>query len=144
MKVTFEELRQQVALYAAAMRKMGVSRGDRVVGEYFRRLEGWDSFWMRRGRVLTRSLGGRPLRTRSNKWPEREGHCRGGRRGLRVARSAALRPAGRLESRDLCQRPAPPGASVWVWTGSLPSPGLEFPRPHRAGQGDRVAADILF
>ncbi|XP_040106523.1 acetoacetyl-CoA synthetase isoform X2 [Oryx dammah] len=31
-KVTFEELRQQVALFAAAMRKMGVRRGDRVVG----------------------------------------------------------------------------------------------------------------
>ncbi|KAM9749411.1 acetoacetyl-CoA synthetase isoform 1-T1 [Dama dama] len=32
VKVTFEELRQQVALFAAAMRKMGVRRGDRVVG----------------------------------------------------------------------------------------------------------------
>uniref|UniRef100_A0A8C9AM72 Acetoacetyl-CoA synthetase n=1 Tax=Prolemur simus TaxID=1328070 RepID=A0A8C9AM72_PROSS len=32
VKVTFEELRQQVALFAAAMRKMGVKRGDRVVG----------------------------------------------------------------------------------------------------------------
>lgn len=31
-KVTFEELRQQVALFAAAMRKMGVRKGDRVVG----------------------------------------------------------------------------------------------------------------
>ncbi|KAM4827717.1 acetoacetyl-CoA synthetase [Thomomys bottae] len=31
-KVTFQELRQQVALFAAAMRKMGVRRGDRVVG----------------------------------------------------------------------------------------------------------------
>ncbi|XP_057601002.1 acetoacetyl-CoA synthetase isoform X4 [Hippopotamus amphibius kiboko] len=31
-KVTFEELRQQVALCAAAMRKMGIRRGDRVVG----------------------------------------------------------------------------------------------------------------
>ncbi|XP_010602834.1 acetoacetyl-CoA synthetase [Fukomys damarensis] len=31
-KVTFEELRQQVALFAAAMRKMGVQKGDRVVG----------------------------------------------------------------------------------------------------------------
>ncbi|KAM5238505.1 acetoacetyl-CoA synthetase isoform 2-T2 [Ctenodactylus gundi] len=31
-KVTFEELRQQVALFAAAMRKMGVKKGDRVVG----------------------------------------------------------------------------------------------------------------
>lgn len=34
VKVTFQELRQQVALYAAAMRKMGVRKGDRVVGEY--------------------------------------------------------------------------------------------------------------
>lgn len=33
LKVTFEELRQHVALYAAAMRKMGVRTGDRVVGE---------------------------------------------------------------------------------------------------------------
>ncbi|XP_059532233.1 acetoacetyl-CoA synthetase isoform X1 [Myotis daubentonii] len=32
VKVTFEELRQQVALFAAAMRKMGVRKGDRVVG----------------------------------------------------------------------------------------------------------------
>ncbi|XP_053327807.1 acetoacetyl-CoA synthetase [Spea bombifrons] len=31
-KVTFEELRKHVALYAAAMRKMGVKTGDRVVG----------------------------------------------------------------------------------------------------------------
>ncbi|XP_075424825.1 acetoacetyl-CoA synthetase isoform X2 [Ascaphus truei] len=31
-KVTFEELRCDVALYAAAMRKMGVKTGDRVVG----------------------------------------------------------------------------------------------------------------
>ncbi|XP_066227278.1 acetoacetyl-CoA synthetase isoform X2 [Saccopteryx leptura] len=31
-KVTFEELRQQVALFAAAMRKMGVKKGDRVIG----------------------------------------------------------------------------------------------------------------
>ncbi|CAM4565323.1 unnamed protein product, partial [Lepidochelys kempii] len=30
-KVTFEELRQDVALYASAMRKMGVKIGDRVV-----------------------------------------------------------------------------------------------------------------
>ncbi|XP_015422707.1 PREDICTED: acetoacetyl-CoA synthetase [Myotis davidii] len=30
VKVTFEELRQQVALFAAAMRKMGVRKGDRV------------------------------------------------------------------------------------------------------------------
>nr|XP_003420324.1 acetoacetyl-CoA synthetase isoform X2 [Loxodonta africana] len=32
VKVTFKELRQQVALFAAAMRKMGVKVGDRVVG----------------------------------------------------------------------------------------------------------------
>ncbi|XP_015276338.1 PREDICTED: acetoacetyl-CoA synthetase [Gekko japonicus] len=32
LKVTFGELRQRVALYAAAMRKMGVQTGDRVVG----------------------------------------------------------------------------------------------------------------
>ncbi|XP_008593228.1 PREDICTED: acetoacetyl-CoA synthetase-like, partial [Galeopterus variegatus] len=32
VKVTFEELRQQVALFAAAMRRMGVKKGDRVVG----------------------------------------------------------------------------------------------------------------
>ncbi|XP_044099472.1 acetoacetyl-CoA synthetase [Neovison vison] len=32
VKVTFEELRQKVALFAAAMRKMGVKQGDRVVG----------------------------------------------------------------------------------------------------------------
>ncbi|CAH2295729.1 acetoacetyl- synthetase [Pelobates cultripes] len=31
-KVTFEELRRNVALFAAAMRKMGVNTGDRVVG----------------------------------------------------------------------------------------------------------------
>ncbi|XP_069817063.1 acetoacetyl-CoA synthetase isoform X1 [Dendropsophus ebraccatus] len=31
-KVTFDELRRDVALYAAAMRKMGVETGDRVVG----------------------------------------------------------------------------------------------------------------
>ncbi|XP_058850183.1 acetoacetyl-CoA synthetase [Acipenser ruthenus] len=31
-KVTFRELRRDVALYAAAMRKMGVKTGDRVVG----------------------------------------------------------------------------------------------------------------
>ncbi|XP_025031934.1 acetoacetyl-CoA synthetase, partial [Python bivittatus] len=30
-KVTFEELRHRVAFYAAAMRKMGVQTGDRVV-----------------------------------------------------------------------------------------------------------------
>ncbi|XP_060106371.1 acetoacetyl-CoA synthetase [Heteronotia binoei] len=32
LKVTFGDLRQHVALYAAAMRKMGVQTGDRVVG----------------------------------------------------------------------------------------------------------------
>ncbi|XP_061458841.1 acetoacetyl-CoA synthetase isoform X2 [Rhineura floridana] len=32
VKVTFEDLKQRVALYAAAMRKMGVQMGDRVVG----------------------------------------------------------------------------------------------------------------
>ncbi|CDQ77513.1 unnamed protein product [Oncorhynchus mykiss] len=32
-KVTFGELRRDVALFAAAMRKMGVGTGDRVVGE---------------------------------------------------------------------------------------------------------------
>nr|BAB14040.1 unnamed protein product [Homo sapiens] len=32
VKVTFEELRQGVALFAAAMRKMGAKKGDRVVG----------------------------------------------------------------------------------------------------------------
>lgn len=32
-KVTFGELRRQVALFAGAMRKMGVRTGDRVVGE---------------------------------------------------------------------------------------------------------------
>ncbi|XP_036596666.1 acetoacetyl-CoA synthetase isoform X2 [Trichosurus vulpecula] len=32
VKVTFGELRQRVALYAAAMRKIGVKTGDRVVG----------------------------------------------------------------------------------------------------------------
>ncbi|XP_074258136.1 acetoacetyl-CoA synthetase isoform X3 [Saimiri boliviensis] len=32
VKVTFEELRREVALFAAAMRKMGVKKGDRVVG----------------------------------------------------------------------------------------------------------------
>ena len=42
MKVTFEELRQQVALFAAAMRKMGVRRGDRVVGGYFWLLSLWE------------------------------------------------------------------------------------------------------
>lgn len=33
VKVTFGELRQDVALFAAAMRKMGIQTGDRVVGE---------------------------------------------------------------------------------------------------------------
>lgn len=33
--MTFGELRQQVALFAAAMRKMGVKKGDRVVGKSF-------------------------------------------------------------------------------------------------------------
>lgn len=33
-KVTFGELRRDVALFAAAMRKMGVQIGDRVVGEF--------------------------------------------------------------------------------------------------------------
>ena len=42
MKVTFEELRQQVALFAAAMRKMGVRRGDRVVGGYLWLLSPWE------------------------------------------------------------------------------------------------------
>uniref|UniRef100_A0A8D2QHZ2 Acetoacetyl-CoA synthetase n=1 Tax=Zonotrichia albicollis TaxID=44394 RepID=A0A8D2QHZ2_ZONAL len=36
LKVTFEELRQAVALYAAAMRKMGVKVGDRVVEFYLK------------------------------------------------------------------------------------------------------------
>lgn len=31
--MTYGELRRDVALYAAAMRKMGVQTGDRVVGE---------------------------------------------------------------------------------------------------------------
>ena len=31
--VTFGELRREVAVFAAAMRKMGVQTGDRVVGE---------------------------------------------------------------------------------------------------------------
>ena len=31
--MTFGELKRQVALFAAAMRKMGVQTGDRVVGE---------------------------------------------------------------------------------------------------------------
>ena len=50
-KVTFEELRQQVALFAAAMRKMGVRRGDRVVGGCFWLLSlweqgtGWEEMW---------------------------------------------------------------------------------------------------
>lgn len=33
-KVTYGELRRDVALFAAAMRKMGIAPGDRVVGEY--------------------------------------------------------------------------------------------------------------
>lgn len=33
-KVTFRELSRDVALFAAAMRKIGVRTGDRVVGEY--------------------------------------------------------------------------------------------------------------
>lgn len=33
VKVTFGELRRDVALFAAAMRKMGLQTGDRVVGE---------------------------------------------------------------------------------------------------------------
>lgn len=35
MKVTFGELRRDVALFAAAMRKMGIQTGDRVVGEFY-------------------------------------------------------------------------------------------------------------
>lgn len=35
MKVTFGELRRDVALFAAAMRKMGVQTGDRVVGKSY-------------------------------------------------------------------------------------------------------------
>lgn len=31
---TFKELRQSVAVYAAAMRQFGVQKGDRVVGKY--------------------------------------------------------------------------------------------------------------
>lgn len=34
VKVTFGELRRDVALFAAAMRKMGIQTGDRVVGEF--------------------------------------------------------------------------------------------------------------
>lgn len=62
MKVTFEGLRQQVALFAAAMRRMGVRKGDRVVGECLGRLlcfgdetkaegvvGGWDNFGTRWG-----------------------------------------------------------------------------------------------
>lgn len=33
VKVTFGQLRRDVALFAAAMRKMGIQTGDRVVGE---------------------------------------------------------------------------------------------------------------
>ncbi|MED6249969.1 hypothetical protein ATANTOWER_022512, partial [Ataeniobius toweri] len=33
MKVTFGELKRNVALFAAAMRKMGIQTGDRVAGE---------------------------------------------------------------------------------------------------------------
>lgn len=33
-KVTFGELKRDVALYAAALRKMGLKIGDRVVGRY--------------------------------------------------------------------------------------------------------------
>ncbi len=32
--MTFGELRRDVALFAAAMRKMGIKTGDRVVGEH--------------------------------------------------------------------------------------------------------------
>lgn len=32
-KVTYGELRRDVAVFAAAMRKMGIQTGDRVVGE---------------------------------------------------------------------------------------------------------------
>ena len=32
-KITFKELRQKVAVYASAMRRLGVQIGDRVVGE---------------------------------------------------------------------------------------------------------------
>lgn len=35
VKVTFGELRRDVALFAAAMRKMGVQTGDRVVGKSY-------------------------------------------------------------------------------------------------------------
>lgn len=39
-KVTFGELRQKVALFAAAMRRMGMRAGDRVVGECSGHLSG--------------------------------------------------------------------------------------------------------
>ncbi|XP_048467670.1 acetoacetyl-CoA synthetase-like [Rhincodon typus] len=34
VKMTFKELKRDVALYAAALRKLGVKMGDRVVGRY--------------------------------------------------------------------------------------------------------------
>uniref|UniRef100_A0AAV2MNV8 Acetyl-coenzyme A synthetase N-terminal domain-containing protein n=1 Tax=Knipowitschia caucasica TaxID=637954 RepID=A0AAV2MNV8_KNICA len=40
VKVTFGELRREVALFAAAMRKMGIQSGDRVVGECSQGSEG--------------------------------------------------------------------------------------------------------
>ncbi|MGH0189523.1 UNVERIFIED_CONTAM: hypothetical protein FKN15_036400 [Acipenser sinensis] len=40
-KVTFRELRRDVALYAAAMRKMGVKTGDRVVGQWLFLADSW-------------------------------------------------------------------------------------------------------
>ena len=39
-KVTFRELKARVAQYAAAMRKMGIKTGDRVVGKYIYQLLG--------------------------------------------------------------------------------------------------------
>uniref|UniRef100_A0A8C0KFE7 Acetoacetyl-CoA synthetase n=1 Tax=Canis lupus dingo TaxID=286419 RepID=A0A8C0KFE7_CANLU len=45
VKVTFEELRQQVALFAAAMRKMGVKQGDRVVVSFPSK----QTLWLLRG-----------------------------------------------------------------------------------------------
>ena len=33
-RVTFQELREKVAQFAAAMKEMGIKTGDRVVGKY--------------------------------------------------------------------------------------------------------------
>lgn len=104
MKVSFEELRRQVALYAAAMRKMGVRRGDRVVGGYFWCLSQWgqgsglEGMRWRRVRLHAHGFACVPV------WhkPDEEG-----RRGIK---SLQVRPG---QSELGCEGPRLP-ASMWA------------------------------